>query len=300
MLQDVLAKKSQPALMRQVVAYHLMASHSYSQRRACRLTRQGSFDPAPHQPPRSTHGASATHARDRIDTRAQRLPARSVVLRRAGWSVGAERRLPTVFAKKAWRCDQSARGVAKMVVHRQARCQPKAPNEAWSLDFVHDQLSNGQKFRALTVVDVFSREALAIEVGNRLRGEHVVRVLNRLVRKPGATQSICLPTMAQRFSDHKSGSVGLSPPGPPGLLAESPASRPTTPTSETFNGSLRDECLNLHWFETLAEARQLIEAWQVDYNVSRPHMALGNIPPAEYALQARNQRGSMILTSPQN
>jgi len=63
---------------------------------------------------------------------------------------------------------------------------------------------------------------------------------------------------------------------------------------------LRDECLNLHWFETLAEARQLIEAWRVDYYVSRPHMALGNIPPAEYAWQAGNQRGSMILTNAQN
>lgn len=59
---------------------------------------------------------------------------------------------------------------------------------------------------------------------------------------------------------------------------------------------LRDECFNLHGFETLAEARQLIEAWRIDYNVSRPHMALGDIPPAEYALQAGNQRGSAVLT----
>jgi len=64
-------------------------------------------------------------------------------------------------------------------------------------------------------------------------------------------------------------------------------SRPGKPTDnayiETFNGSLRDECLNLHWFDTITEARHLIEAWRVDYNVSRPHMALGNLSPAEYA-----------------
>ena len=66
------------------------------------------------------------------------------------------------------------------------RCRPQRPNEAWSLDFIHDELSNGKKFRALTVVDVFSREGLAIEVGHRLRGEHVVDVLNRLVRSRGA------------------------------------------------------------------------------------------------------------------
>src|SRR3546814_1109378 len=73
-----------------------------------------------------------------------------------------------------------------MIVHREARCKPQRPNEAWTLDFVHDQLSNGQKFRMLTVVDMFSREALAIEVGQRLRGEHVVDALNRLVRQRGA------------------------------------------------------------------------------------------------------------------
>jgi len=66
-------------------------------------------------------------------------------------------------------------------------------------------------------------------------------------------------------------------------------SRPGKPTDnafiEIFNGSLRDECLNLHWFDNLAEAKRLIEVWRIDYNVSRPHMGIGNIPPKEYALQ---------------
>jgi transposase InsO family protein len=84
----------------------------------------------------------------------------------------------------------------KMVVHREARCRPTRPNKAWSLDFVHDQLDNGQKLRALTVVDIFSRESLAIEVGQRLRSEHVVEVLTRLVRQRGAPRYL-LPTMAQ-------------------------------------------------------------------------------------------------------
>lgn len=82
------------------------------------------------------------------------------------------------------RTKQPRRG--KMIVHRQARSRPQRPNEAWNLDFVHDQLSNGQKFHMLTVVDVFSREALAIEVGQRLRGEHVVATLNRLALYHGA------------------------------------------------------------------------------------------------------------------
>ncbi len=73
-----------------------------------------------------------------------------------------------------------------MSVHQEARCVPKRPNEARSLNFIHDQLSHGTKFCALTVVEIFSRESLAIEVGQRLRGEHVVEVLNRLVRQRGA------------------------------------------------------------------------------------------------------------------
>ncbi len=74
-------------------------------------------------------------------------------------------------------------------------------------------------------------------------------------------------------------------------------SKPATPTDnahiESFNGSLRDECLNLHWFETLAESKREIEAWRRDYNEGRPHMALGGIAPSEYALQARNCRDTM-------
>jgi putative transposase len=72
-----------------------------------------------------------------------------------------------------------------MVVHREAPCQSKQPNEAWSLDFIHDVLSNGKKSRTLTVVDIFTREGLAIGVGHLLRGENVVDVLNRLVRRSG-------------------------------------------------------------------------------------------------------------------
>ena len=78
-------------------------------------------------------------------------------------------------------------------------------------------------------------------------------------------------------------------------------SRPGKPTDnapiETFNGSFRDECLNVHWFETLADARRLIKAWQQEYNESRPHMALGNIPPREYALGTGTWQGSTGSTA---
>jgi putative transposase len=170
-----------------------------------------------------------------------------------------------------------------MVVHREASCQPKCPNEAWSLDFIHDELSNGKKFRALTVVDIFTREGLAIEVGHRLRGEDVVEVLNRLVRHRGAPKYLFADNGAEftgqlvdLWAYHHGTRIDFSRPGKPTDNA----------FIETFNGSLRDECLNVHWFETLAEAQRLIEAWRIDYNESRPHMALGNKTPAEYLLRA--------------
>jgi putative transposase len=167
----------------------------------------------------------------------------------------------------------------KMVVYREARCRPQRPNEAWSLDFIHDELSNGKKFRALTVVDVFSREGLAFEVGHRLGSEHVVDVLNRLVRHRGAPKYLFADNGAEftghlvdLWAYHHATRIDFSRPGKPTDNA----------FIETFNGSLRDECLNIHWFETIAEAQRLIEAWRIEYNESRPHMALGNKSPAEY------------------
>ena len=281
--------------MRQVVAY-LMASHGYSQRRACRLTRLSRSTQR-----RISRRDPRTELRQRmheiVSTRVRYGYRRvHVMLRRSGWDVGRNV-IYRLYREEGLALRSKRPRRRKMMVHRQARCQPKAANEAWSLDFVHDQLSNGQKFRALTVIDVFSREALAIEVGHRLRGEHVVEVLNRLVRKRGAPKYLFADNGSE-FSGHLVDLWAYH------QQVRLDFSRPGKPTDnayiETFNGSLRDECLNLHRFETLAEARQLIEAWRVDYNVSRPHMALGNIPPAEYALQAGNQRGSMVLTNAQN
>ena len=176
----------------------------------------------------------------------------------------------------------------KMVVQRTARFKPTGPNQAWSLDFVSDELSNGKKIRALTVVDVYTREALAIVLGHRLRGDDVVATLNRLVYQ--RARPTCL------FADNGSEFTGR-------LMdlwayhhgVRMDFSRPATPTDnafiESFNGSFRDECLNLHWFDSLEEAKTIVEAWRNDYNESRPHMALNDIAPAAYARRARVSAG---------
>jgi putative transposase len=281
--------------MKEVVAY-VTACHGYSERRACALTRQHRSTqrkPSTRDPRLAIRQRMHEIVRTRLRYGYRRV---HVMLKRAGWSVG--RNLVYRLYREeglALRAKRPRR--RKMAVHRQARCLPKRPNEAWSLDFIHDQLSNGQKFRALTVVDVFSREGLAIDVGQRLRGENVVETLNRLVRQRGAPKYLFADNGAE-FTGHLVDLWAYHH----GVRID--FSRPGKPTDnafiETFNGSLRDECLNLHWFETIAEARLLIEAWRIEYNESRPHMALGNQTPLEYRLRTDHLEQTKTQTAVEN
>lgn len=170
-------------------------------------------------------------------------------------------------------------------VHREARVVPAAPNEAWSMDFVADQLVQGTRFRALTVVDIFTKECLAIEVGQSLKGEHVVAVLKRIAGVRGVPKMI--------FCDNGSEFVGRAL----DLWAyvnkvRIDFSRPGKPTDnahvESFNGRLREECLNSHWFISMEDAKRAIELWRTDYNENRPHRALENRTPQEFAIAAKN------------
>ena len=277
-LQDVLSKKiPRPALMKSVVDY-VTAYHGYSERKACALTRQHRSTqrkPMVRDPRTAVRQRMHEIVRTRIRYGYRRV---HIMLRREGWGVGRNlvyrlyREVGLVLRTKRPRR-------RKMVVHREARIQPKRPNEAWSLDFIHDELSNGQKFRALTVVDIFTREGLAIEVGHRLKGENVVEVLNKLVRLRGAPKYLFADNGAEftgqlvaLWAYHHGTRIDFSRPGKPTDNA----------FIETFNGTLRDECLNIHWFGSIVEAKRLIEAWRIDYNESRPHMALGNKTPSEY------------------
>jgi putative transposase len=274
--------------MKEVVAY-VTASHGYSQRRACLLTRQ--HRSTQRKPSRRDPRTEIRRRMHEIVAVRLRYGYRRVhvMLRRDGWSVGRNL-VYRLYREEGLALRSKRPRRRKMAVHREARCQPKRPNEAWSLDFVHDQLSNGHKIRALTVVDIFTREALAIDVGQRLRGENVVETLNRLVKERGAPKYLFADNGAEftgilmdLWAYHHGVRIDFSRPGKPTDNAY----------IESFNGSFRDECLNLHWFETLAEARQLIEAWRRDYNESRPHMALGHLSPREYALRSAGWHGTI-------
>jgi putative transposase len=155
-----------------------------------------------------------------------------------------------------------------------------APNEQWSLDFVSDSLAWGRRIRLLAVLDTFTRESLAIEVDTSLPGTRVVQVLDRLVEARGTPREIVLdngPELTSRALDQwaydRRVRLHFIAPGKPAQNA----------FVESFNGRLRDECLNEHWFLGLADARRIIEAWRRDYNGARPHSALGYRTPDEFA-----------------
>jgi putative transposase len=154
------------------------------------------------------------------------------------------------------------------------------PDQRWALDFVSDALSWGRKLRMLTVVDAFTRESLAIEVDTSLSGVRVARVLDQVIARRGTTpQEIVLdngPELTSKALDQWAYERGVQ------LRFIEPGKPVQNAYIESFNGRLRDECLNEHWFLNVADARRIVEQWRMDYNRERPHSALGNLAPEEF------------------
>ena len=148
------------------------------------------------------------------------------------------------------------------------------------MDFVTDALADGRKFRSLTIVDDLTRECSAIEVDTSLTGPRIIRVLEQLAQIRGLPPGIVCdngPEFAGQALDawghHRGLKLHFIAPGKPVQNAY----------VESFNGRLRDECLNEHWFTSLADARSSIERWRQDYNAVRSHSSLGDRTPAAFA-----------------
>jgi len=148
------------------------------------------------------------------------------------------------------------------------------------MEFMADQLVGGRRFRLLTLADNDRRVSLVIEVGQSVTGDDVVQVVEQVPSHRGIPQTIRVedgPDFILRRVDLWAYFNGVT----------LDFSRPGKPTDnagiESFNGRLRDECLNQHWFVSLDEARAVTEAWRDDYNRVRPHGALGNRTPSEFA-----------------
>jgi putative transposase len=160
---------------------------------------------------------------------------------------------------------------------------PQRPNQRWSMDFVTDSIVTGRRFRALAIVDDYSRECLVIEVDTSLGGARVVSVLERLAETRGLPNVITTdngPEFTGRALDEWAYCKGVQ------LNFIRPGKPIENAYAESFIGRLRDECLNENWFMNLKHARDIIEDWRRDYNEVRPHSSLHGRAPMEYALTA--------------
>ena len=265
--------------------HYLETTYRVSERRGCRVLRSS----------RSGHRyQTIRHDQAVLRRRIREIAAARIrygyfriyiVLRREGLKIN-HKRVYRLYREEG--LNMRMRGPRRHVsaARRMERPQTNAANQCWSMDFVSDALFDGRRIRALTVIDNHTRESLAIEVGQRITGEQVVKVMNRISAIRGAPLTIRVdngPEFVSRAVDQWAylNQVTLD------------FSRPGKPTDnavvESFNGRLRDECLNTNWFMSLDDAQSKIEAWRNHYNESRPHTALGFVPPNEYAqLAARN------------
>ncbi len=171
-----------------------------------------------------------------------------------------------------------------VAIERQVLERPAGPNQVWSMDFVSDALANGRRIKVLTIVDDYSKEAIDLVADFGISGLYVTRALDQAARFRGYPKAIRTdqgPEFTGKALDQWAYRHGVQ-------LKMIQAGKPTQNAFiESFNGRFRDECLNDHWFTTLAEARILISAWRQDYNQCRPHSALDYLTPAEFAAKHR-------------
>jgi putative transposase len=256
--------------------------HGLSQRRACGLTGMdvSSYRYRSHRPDDGV-------LRERLRTLAGLR--RRFGYRRLGWLL--EREGTKVNLKKVYRLYREEglavrrrRGRRRAIGARAPIVVPQELNQRWSLDFVSDQLGNGRRFRLLNVIDDFNSECLAAVPDFSLSGLRVVRELEAIIAIRGKPAMIVSDNGTEltsnavlRWAAERGIEWHYIAPGKPMQNA----------FVESFNGRLRDECLNEHVFTSLDEARRIVEAWRIDYNTVRPHGRLGRLPPAVFGATRR-------------
>lgn len=207
------------------------------------------------------------------------------LLQREGWAINIKR-VHRLYCLEGLQVRMRRRRSKRLSLHRGPASAATQRNQRWSMDFIHDQLGNGRPFRVLTVIDNWSRESPVLEVGFRLTGDDVAAALSRLT-KQGLPKSITVDNGTE-FTSKTMGKWAYQ------VGIELDFTRPGTPTDngicESFNGRLRDECLNTRLFESLDHAKEIIEAWRIDYNIHRPHGSLRKMTPAEFAQEPKSRQ----------
>lgn len=269
-----------PAQRRAAVAY-VQQQFGFSQRRACRLI--GTARSTVRYQGRHRDDAALRRRLGELAAQRPRFGYRRlyVLLRREGIIVN-HKRVARVYREEGLAVRRRRRKSPGRVL----RGRPPAPqeaNEQWALDFLEDALASGRTIRLLSVIDVYTREALVLEVDTSLPGSRVVRVLERLAGARTLPRQLVLDNgpelisrVLEQWAHQHRVTLHFIDPGKPIQNAH----------CESFHSRVRDECLNEHWFLSLSDARQIVEGWRQDYNAERPHSALGYQTPAEFAQRA--------------
>jgi putative transposase len=264
-----------PSVRREVVK--LLKSRGHSERRACALAGLR----------RSTCRYMSRRVDDkRLVERLHELAGErprygyqmlTTLLRREGWRVNKKR---VYRLYRAAGLTVRRRGRRKLRISRApSRLAASRANERWAMDFVHDYLAHGRRYRTFNVVDTFTRECLGIEVDFSLPSARVIRVLDRLVWEYGVPESIRVdngPEFISKALDLWAAQHGVK------LDFIQPGKPMQNGHVESFNGRFRDECLSQSHFPTLPRARAEIEIWRTHYNCERPHSSLDARTPQEF------------------
>jgi putative transposase len=271
---------------RRAAAQYVQEQFGFSQRRACRLI--GAARSTVRYQGRRRDDAALRTRLGELAAQRPRFGYRRlyVLLRRDGIRIN-HKRVERVYRAAGLAVRRRKRKSPTRVLRGRPPA-PERPNEQWALDFLEDALASGRTIRLLSVIDVFTREALALEVDTSLPGRRVVRVLERLRSARSTPVQIVLdngPELISRvleaWAHEHTVTLHFIDPGKPMQNGH----------CESFHGRVRDECLNEHWFLSLRDARQIVEAWRQDYNRERPHSGLGYQTPAEFAHAAMAAAG---------
>lgn len=274
---------------REVVA--VMVQRGISQRRACVLAAISNSSLRYTARPRSQAAVL-----DEIQRLARRYPRYGY---RRVWAV-LRRTRPTINHKRVYRLWQHAglqlprrRKRKRYVSTTMVPCQAVQPRHVWTYDFVHDHCANGTALKMLTLVDEFTRESLAIEVATSLTAHAVQHVLRAVFVRAGAPQYLrsdngpeFIAVALQDWLKQQGLQTIHIEPGMPWQNG----------VGESFNGKFRDECLNMQWFRSLADAKVHIEGWRRHYNTERPHSSLGYQTPHAFAANWTTQQHMESLT----
>lgn len=277
-----------PAQRREVVAW-ARSAYQLSERKACRVVGvSASFvryhSRKPEQAPLRRRLRELAGVRVRAGYRQLH-----VYLRREGWKIN-HKRVYRLYSLEGLALKLKRPRRHRSAVVRVGRPMATRRDEQWAMDFMHDTLMGATAIRILTVIDVFSRECVALVAARRFSGGQVAEILTEAGRHRGALPETIRVDNGTEFTskelDHWAywNKVRLD------------FSRPGKPAdncfAEAFNGSLRRECLSQHWFISLEDAQGTLDLWKEDYNNHRPHSSLGRIPPAEF------HGGGRVMPSP--